>query len=184
MNGPRLAGLLTGVAIGSLILGCLFTWVITWAIDKRRRQLARDLEATKGVVRTGQNYTLGLLDDPPNDHDAFGALQWLRTCLRNLAGHCSDECRIPSPPISDSRLQSYLTELSGGDYRLSPQTLLELVPSWKRAFVVHIVATTLIGAISDHAKSPMTILHSALSPALTATRPTLNLEGRSQILPC
>ncbi|KAL9118030.1 MAG: hypothetical protein Q9187_005430 [Circinaria calcarea] len=178
MNGPRLAGLLTGVAIGTLILGCLFTWVITWAIGQRRQKLARDLEATKAVLRSGRHYTLELLEDPPRDHDAFLAMQHLRMYMRNISGHCSDKCSISSPPISDSRLQSYLTELSGGDYRLSSQSLLELVPSWKRAFVSHVVTTTLIGAITDHAKSPMTILHSALSPALTATRPTQDPEDQ------
>ena len=164
MDGPRLAGSLTAAAIGSFLLGCLFAW----AVYKRHRNLDQDIEATKISQRISQISTFRLLEVPPTDNDVYEAVRGLRLGLTNLAWHCADKSKLSTQSISESRLQNCLTELSGGQHRLSPQSLLELLPSQAMLFVSHVVGTTLIGAITDLTNSRTSILHSVLVPEVTA----------------
>lgn len=164
MDGPRLAGSLIATAIGSFLLACLFAW----AVYKRQRNLDQDIEATKISQRASYISTFRLLNDPPTDNDVYLAMGGLRLGLRNLAWHCAVKSKLSTQSISESRLQSCLTELSGGQYRLSPQSLLELLPSQVMAFVSHVVGTSMIGAIDPAANPRTSIMHSVLAPEVTA----------------
>lgn len=181
MDGPRLAGLLTAIVVSSFALGCLFLWAVYY----RRRNLDQDLEeldTTRAAILSHQLSTFRLLDEPPKDYDIYLAMTTLRQILRNLVGYCVEKSEPASQPMSESQLQSCLTELSGAEHRISSRRLLELIPSRASVFVSHVVGTALIGAITDHVKRPTTILPSALAPAVTARPSIEDSNGKFRFL--
>lgn len=165
MHGPRLAGVLTAVAVGPVLIGLLLLWA--WKIF-RRHQKDRDLEPTRLPDPNDPNayccfWTNRVLKQPISLEEIQRAVDKVHFHVDQFGHFCSRKSKT-SPTIPLSRLQTYLHELGDGElgdgqHRLPAERLLELLPRNASAFVRHIVSTTIVGAITISDKHHLTLMH-------------------------
>lgn len=167
MHGPRLAGVLTAVAVGPVLIGLLLLW--TWKIFRRhQKDLSQDLEPTRLPDPNDPNayycfWTNRVFNQVTSLEKIQRAVNKLHFHVTQFGHYCSKKSKT-SPTIPLSRLQSYLHELGDGElgdgqHRLPAERLLELIPRNASAFVCHIVSTTIVGAITISDKPHLTIMH-------------------------
>lgn len=181
MYGPRLAGVLTAVAVGPILIGFLLLW--TWTIFRKHHQdRSQDLEATKLPPAGRFNCSLRkrVLRDPPYHEEIKRAIGTLNGHLNIIATHCQLESKTPQA-IPLSRLRSHLHELGDGEHRLPAERLLELLPGHVFPFVRHILVTTVIEAITVNEKPHLTILDNAPVALLTEILSHGDPDGRLRL---